>query len=406
MSTLRVLLAAATSPSHDASWTLFDAQDRPVRSGRGAPASWPDADRVEAVLAASAVRLIGVALPPMPADRVASAAAFALEDQLASPAHEQHLVASARRRDGVVEVAIASRALMARLRKIFTRVIAEPAAAPLPSAGGWRWYVSGHEGGFIRKPDGGAFAVGTPEADGPLPAELALALAQAVRVGGANLHVDVAFAVEEARLAAWSAQCGASFKRGATWRWDQDGRALAAATDLLQGEFSRQPTAPKRSAISRFRWTAGFALAALVLHVGATFAQWAWLRVDAWRTASAIVDIARDAGISDAADAEAATIALRRKFTDARHRAGLAAPADALPLLARAAPALSVLAPGTLKTATYSPGTWTFDLAKLDVGVAGTLDRNLSAAGLASLQATNAAGTRLRTTLAPGADRP
>lgn len=406
MSVLRVLLAAAPSPSQEAPWALFNAQAQLVRSGRGVPASWPDADRVEAVLAASAVRMVGVSMPPMPADRVASAAAFALEDQLAGPASASHLVASARRRDGLVEVAVVSRALMDALRRAFARVIVEPAAAPLPAAGAWRWCASGSGGGFIRKPDGSAFALGIPEDDGPVPAELALALAQAARSGGASVRIDVAFPVEEAQLAAWSAQCAAPFKRGVAWRWDQDAVALDAATDLLQGDFSRQPATSRRAAASRFRWAIGFGLGALALHVVATFALWAFLRVDAWRTANAMVATARDAGVDDAAGAEAAAAALVRKFADARHRAGLAAPGDALPLLARAAPALSALPPGAVKTATYTPGTWTFDLARLDAVVAGTLDRTLAAAGLASLQATNTSGTRLRATLAPGADRP
>ena len=406
MSVLRVLLAAAPAPSQEAPWALFDAQGKPTRTGRGTAASWPDADRTEAVLAASAVRLVGVSLPPMPVDRVASAAAFALEDQLAGPATALHLVASTRRRDGIVDVAVVSRPLMEPLRRAFTRVIAEPAAAPLPATGTWRWYASGLDSGFIRKPDGSAFALGTPDAVGPVPAELALALAQAARSGSTRLHVEVAFAVDGTQLAAWSAQCGALFKRANAWRWDQDAAALAAATDLLQGEYSRQPAAPARSTASRFRWAIGFAVAALVLQVGASTAQWAFLRVDAWRTANAIVATAHDAGIKDVVDAEVATEALARSFADARHRAGLVAPADALPLLARAAPALSALPPGTVKTATYAPGSWTFDLARLDAAAVAALDRDLAAAGLSALQATNAAGTRLRTTLAPGSDRP
>ena len=76
------------------------------------------------------------------------------------------------------------------------------------------------------------------------------------------------------------------------------------------------------------------------------------------------------------------------------------------PLLARAAPALAGLPAGAFKTATYTPATWTLDLAKLDAGALAELDRRLAAAGLATLQATTNAGTRLRVTLAPGVDLP
>ncbi|MFO1324805.1 MAG: type II secretion system protein GspL [Burkholderiales bacterium] len=403
MSILRVLLAEAPSPALAAPWAMFDADGRHTRSGVGPPASWPDAQRKEAVLAASAVRLVGVALPPMPADRVASAAAFALEDQLAGPAHAQHLVAANRRRDGTVEVAIVARALMGPLRSTFARVVAEPATAPVPAAGTWRWCESGLDGGFVRKPDGGAFAVSAPGARSPVPAELALALKQAARPGVA---VDVAFPADDAQLAAWSAQCGVAFRRVAAWRWDQDGAALAAATDLLQGEFSREAAVPARTIGSRFRFAAAIAIAALGLHVAATFVQWAWLRVDSWRTAGAIVAAARDAGVAEAAGGESATAALARKFADARHRAAQPAPSDALPMLARAAPALAALPAGALKTATYTRSTWTFELAKVDAGAAAALDRAMTGAGLATLQATTNAGTRVRATLAPGTDGP
>ena len=167
MSVLRVLVAAAPSPAQEVPWAMYDAQQRLQRSGVGTAATWPSADRREAVLAASAVRLARVTLPPMPADRVAAAAAFALEDQLAGPAQAQHLVASPRSRDGAVEVAIAARALFDPLRETFARVVAEPAIAPVPPAGVWRWYSSGAAGGFVRRTDGSAFAVSAPRDPGP-----------------------------------------------------------------------------------------------------------------------------------------------------------------------------------------------------------------------------------------------
>ena len=404
MSTLRVVLPAAPSPARDDAWALFDAQERRVRSGVGPPATWPDAERREAVLAAAVVRLAGIVLPPMPADRVAAAAAFALDDQLAGPAQEQHLVASPRRRDGGVDVAIVQRALLPPLRKAFGRVVAEPATAPVPPAGTWRWHASGAGGGFVRKPDGNAFAVGVPGADAP--AELALALRHASRAGAPPIRVEVTFDCTDAQLTAWSAQCSAAFARGAAWRWDHDGSAAAAAPDLLQGEFAPQPDRAPPRAARGFRWAATLTAAAIVLHVGATAVQWTWLRFESWQVARAIVATARDAGAGDHADAAAASAALARSFADARHRAAIAAPADALPLLARAAPVLAALPVGAFKSATYTPGAWTLELAQLPDGARAALDRGFADAGLASLQATTAAGTRVRASLAPGTDRP
>jgi hypothetical protein len=144
------------------------------------------------------------------------------------------------------------------------------------------------------------------------------------------------------------------------------------------------------------RWAAGLALAALVIHVGATALSWASLRYRDWRAQREVVSIARNGGISDAIDAQQAAAALAARHADARHRAGLSASSDALPLLARAAPSLALLPPGTLKSATYASGAWTLDLGKVDAAVAASVDRDLAAAGLTTLTATTPAGTRMR----------
>ncbi|MFO1412822.1 MAG: type II secretion system protein GspL [Burkholderiales bacterium] len=404
MPLLRVLLAQPPAPAEAAPWALFDDQGRHQRSGVGVPAQWPEDTEREAVIAASAVRLASVALPPMPADRVAAAATFALEDQLAGGSNTQHLTVSPRKPDGTVEVTVVARALVAALQEDFERVVAEPALAPTPSAGTWRWCRSQPGGGFVRKPDGSAFALSAPTPT-HAPDELALALAQAARAGTPP-RVEVAFPVDDAELAAWSAQCGARFERGVAWQWDQDGARLAAAPDLLHGEFSGTPAKIRRTLAQRFAWPLGLAAAALALHVGATVVQWASLRYDAWQVERALVQAARDAGAGDVTTAEAASTALARRFADARHRARQAAPDDALPLLARAAPALAALPRGTFKSATYAGNTWTFELAKLDPAAAATLDRALTLAGLAPLAATTATGTRVRVALAPWAELP
>ncbi|MFO1396985.1 MAG: type II secretion system protein GspL [Burkholderiales bacterium] len=404
MPILRVLLSELPAAGVAVPWALFDDQQRHQRSGAGVPAEWPRAERREAVLAASAVRIASVALPPMPADRVPAAAAFALEDQLAGGSNTQHLTASPRRADGAVEVAIASRALVAALQRDFARVIAEPAASPLPGAGAWRWYRSQAGGGFVRKPDGSAFALSAPS-PGRTPDELALALAHAVRAGTPP-RVEVAFPVDDSELAAWSAQCGARFERAVAWHWDQDGAPLAAAPDLLHGEFSRTPAAPARTFVQRLAWPLGIAAAALALHVAATLVEWAVLRYDTWQVERSLIEVARAAGAGDAATGDAASAALARRFADARHRARQPAPDDALPLLARTAPALAALPAGTLKSASYGAGSWTFDLGKLAPPAMDALDRTLTLAGVGVLAATSASGTRVRATLARAAALP
>ena len=106
MSTLRVLLKSAPESGRADAWALFDDNERILQSGRSERGAWPAAERKEAVLAAACVRIVGLALPPMPADRVAAAVAFALEDQLAGPANEQHIAVSTQLADGTVEAIV------------------------------------------------------------------------------------------------------------------------------------------------------------------------------------------------------------------------------------------------------------------------------------------------------------
>ncbi len=401
MSTLRVVLTAPPSPADEFAWTLFDAQERVVKRGRGAPGSWPEAARREAVCAAATVRIVNLALPPMPADRIAAAATYALEDQLAGPAHAQHLTVSARDARGGVQVIVIARALVASLRSGFARVFAEPSLAPVPQAGQWHWLASAGGGSFVRRPDGSAFAAGPADTGGKLPEELTLALAQARRNDQAPATIAAAFAVDDARLAAWAAQCGVRVIRIPAWRWDDAGARIADAPDLaMEDEQSVGDAAPARDGRG-WRIAAALLGAALVLQVGATVTHWTLLQLDLWRAERATVATATQSGVA-AADSAAAAAGLAKRYVGARHRAGLSAPGDALPLLARAAPALGALPAGVLRNAAYAPEHWTFDFAKLDPAVQATLDRKMSGAGLATLQVATAGGLRMRVTPAPG----
>ena len=129
-----------------------------------------------------------------------------------------------------------------------------------------------------------------------------------------------------------------------------------------------------------------------------TVGEWAWWRVDAWRSAQAWRAVATAAGVpaADADSPAAARAALARRYTQQRHAQGLPAPDDALPLLARVAPALAGLPPGILKSALYADGHWTLDLQPADPAAIRDLDARLKQAGTPAIVATTAAGTRLR----------
>jgi type II secretion system protein L len=408
MITLRILVAATPGAGADVmSWALYDATGVCTATGRDAPDDWPAADGIEIVLAASQVRLAAVTLPPLHPARVAAAAAFALEDQLAGPAEDLRLAASAQRPDGRVVVAIVARSLLDELRAQLqrtarsprvTRVVAEPdLAAP---GNGWCWCLPADspEFGFVRLPDGSAFPVDRAEGTA-LPAEIALALAGASRSAALPAEIRVDGPVDDAHLAQWHAETRVPFVRGSPWTWHgAPASAFAHAIDLGRGEFAS--AAPPRSGARMrvFVPAMAIAVAALALHVVLTIGEWAWWRVDAWRAARAWTALAVAAGIpeADAQTPAAARSALDRRYATARHAQGLAAPDDALPLLARAAPALAAMPPGILKTATYADGRWTLDLQTTDAAAVAALDARFKQSGTPAISATTAAGTRLR----------
>jgi hypothetical protein len=402
MKTLRVLVAAPQALDRATPWALFDASGRVVDRGAGARSSWPAADRAEAVLAAQAVRMTSIDLPPVAPSRTGAAARFALEDQLAGPADAQHLAVSAQRAGGRVIVVIAARrdvaALAASRAPRFARVIAEPDLAGPAAA--WRWcQPDDGAGGFVRLPDGGAFPVGA-SAPASMPPELAHALDRASRDGAAPPEVVVHRAVDDADLAQWSRESGVTFRRGGPWRWDQaPTQRFTEAIDLLQGEFAAAPREAPARVLSRI-FAPAFALlvVAAIVHLLAAIGDWTAVNLEAWRQARAWVDLARTAGVpdSDANDTASAKLAIAKRHAEMRRAHGLAAPSDALPLLARAAPAFATLPPGMMKSATYADDHWTFDLAPLDAPTFARLDAALRGAGTPALAATSEAGTRVR----------
>jgi hypothetical protein len=240
MNVLRIRLDAKPAPDRAAAWALFDATGACVKMGRDRKAGWPGADRLEVVLAAIQARIASVMLPPMPASRVAGAATFALEDQLAGPNTAHHVAVSAQGRDGRVRVAVVARSLVAEIVDDYpdvTRIVAE--CDLCPPATDWKWCAREPDApGFIRRPDGSALPVEAPSPEGTLPPELAMALAQARR--GAALRARARGSALSGRGAArWRAKRESIRRR----------RALAMGGGLLRhlprpSTFCRPPQRP------------------------------------------------------------------------------------------------------------------------------------------------------------------
>ena len=176
------------------------------------------------------------------ANRVAAAAAFALEDKLAGPAQAQHLVASPRQRDGAVDVAIAARDLFAPLARDFTRVVAEPALAPLPPAGTWRWHASAPMAASCAGPTAAPSAVGA-EPGGAAAARACVCLTHATRAAAAPAQVDVAFPVDDAALARVVAESGVDVHSRAGLAMGPGRRRPRRRHGPAAGRVSRTPAA-------------------------------------------------------------------------------------------------------------------------------------------------------------------
>jgi hypothetical protein len=390
MKTLRVRLDSPPDPARADPWVLVEGNDRVLASGIDPPQRWPAADRRVAVLSADVARVVALQLPPLPASRIAAAAAYALEDRLATPLDDAIVAVGPRREGEPVVAVVAGRALAAALAAAEPRLDRAIVEAQLPGdVHGWGWYES-RDGGFVRAGDGGAFAVSLAT-DPALPPEFLTALRQAARAGTAPEQVVASRPADAELLAAWTREGGVTFVAGAPWRWESaPASAFAAAIDVLAP--ARAAPTQRESSLLPTAW-ALLALAA-GLHLAATAGTWGWRKVELARSERALEAIARELGATTPGG-------IARVHADARHRAGRAAPSDAMPLLARAAPALAALPTGALRTATYGQGAWTIELAKVDETALASLRDRAGSAGLTVVQAPTASGVRARIGVAP-----
>ncbi len=404
MTTLRVYLEFPPDPAPHIEWALFDDANRLVRRGRAPIAGWPSADSREAVIAAAHGRLATVKLPPLPPPRVQSAASFALEEQLAGAPEDSHVATGRQSADGSLRVAIVSAAWMRVFQAAskrsairWQRVLLESDLAR-PPAGGWCWCAESPEhAGFVLTDGGSSISVGPSHAAG-LPDELALALA-----GSGHrprlVRADVS-GVDQALLERARTQTGVEFTAGAPWHWSgAEAAAFDSAIDLQVGSFDTASAVPRLDAARLFRpalWIAG---AALAIHVLAGAGEWLslqWQLHTIDRELSALAQVSLGGSVANSGDPIAPASAIARRDGELRHRAGLAAGNDLLPLLARAASAMSALPGSAIRSLHYADGHVVFELQKLDPAQTTLLQRDLQRQGLVAIAVPVANGARLR----------
>jgi type II secretion system protein L len=400
MTTLRVYLEFPPDPAREAEWALFDDANRLIRRGRAPIAGWPSADHREAVIAARHGRLATVKLPTLPLPRVQSAASFALEEQLAGAPEDSHVAPGRQSADGSLRVAIVGAAWMRAFQAAskrcalrWQRVLLESDLA-IPPAGGWCWCSESLDrAGFVRTDSGSSIAVG-PSHAAALPEELALALAGSGR-RPRLVRVDVP-GVGQALLERARTQTGVEFTAGTPWHWSgAQTAAFDSAIDLQVGSFDTASTAPRMDIARLFRpalWIAGAALAIYVLAGAGEWLSLQWQLRALDREMSTLAQIALGGVAPDVAPASA----IARRHGELRHRAGLPASNDLLPLLARAAPAMSAIPGGAIRSLHYADGHVVFDLQKLEPSQTIRLQRELQQQGLVAIAVPTTTGARLR----------
>lgn len=389
---LRVLIAAPLQADLAVAYALLDERGRVLAEADAVPAKWPDARRREAIVSADAVRTMSVRLPPIPAARLGAAVAFAVEERLATRLEEVIVAHGERDQEGGVVATVVSRALVASLAAPpmrFDRVVAEPALAPRGL--GWHW-CERPGAAFVSMPDGSALA--TSALSGPdLPAELAFALQRAGQQGDAPHAVVVERECSRDDLDRWQQQTGVPFEAGTPWQWFAPGRD--GGVDLL-ATLRREATSAATGAKSSWWTAAAWLLAAFGLHVAAQLGTWAWYQFEAMQARRELAAIARSLGVGETGDLQRS---IARMHEAARHRAGLQSGNDAFPTLARAAPALSTLAPGAMRSAHWAAGAWTFEFTPSSEATTQGLVSRWADQGLVALVANTPAGLRARVSL-------
>ncbi|CAG1004227.1 MAG: hypothetical protein F9K47_13045 [Burkholderiales bacterium] len=391
MNTLRFRLDEAFAPDKLAcDWVLLDQHNAALAEGRSSPKEWPTADAWIGIVASARARVLRLALPELPPQKFAAALAYAVETRIAGEPQQQQLVAGRRDADGKRPIVVIERAwletalgALATTGVPLSRLVAEGELPERP-LDAW-WWQRAAEGGFVLLSED---ALPLDDASAALdpPAALVLALERSGAARPTRLLIAGTEPAPEQQLA-WARALGLAieYRPGGDWREIPAAR-LDAACDLrrLPAESERQEQAEEPLRLWR-QAAVLFALAAGV-HLGATaldFARLSWRAKQLENEARQLVP----GGLAQSAGIPASAAAFRRLYAAARHAAGLPAAQDALPLLARAAPALAPLGEDALRQAHFASGRWTLDLPPLDGPRRQALGTALSRAGLNAIYA-------------------
>ena len=377
MSVLRIRCPLSTAPAA-CEWGLVDAR---VIAGAGMPSEAPKhASRVELVVPASDVTIARAQLPPGARRRADKVLAYAVEDETLGDPDGHH--ACWLGVSGAADVlAVVDRAALAHTLGTLERtglradeVYCETLMLPR-SPGEWSICWDGREG-FVRTAD--LEGAATDEGDArtpPLALHLMLKEATAGSAEPAALAIYVAAPDTAPDLDAWQTALQLPVRFAGVWDWRSAVAEKHARLTLQRGSRRTQQI------VTRLKPAAWLIAAALLIHAAALGIDWGVLSGEQ-RALRGQMEARFRVLFPEAVAVADPALQMRRRLADARHAAGIVDPDDFLPALARAAPAVMSLPPGSLRAVSYEGGALTVHLSGVDEATLRAVVGRLADAGV------------------------
>lgn len=393
MSLLRIR-GSLSDPSQGCQWALIGA-DQQVSFGECPLAQLTvRAERVQLLVPAAQVLMLGARLPPGARRQAGSLLAFAVEERSAAePEANQVSWLGTEGTDDMLAVIDKAGLLRwrAELEAIGMHTLeVQPETLLLPLVPGeWSLAWDGHEG-FARTGELDGAATDRGDRDLP-PTWLRLRLRQAESAGARPLAIAIYTIAAEAApdVGAWSRELATPVRLAGAWDWRD---APAGAGVSLARERRRWRLWPGLAA--RLRPAAAILGIALFIHLAALLAQ-VWSLRSEQRMLRQEMDSRFRAAFPDAVAVADPELQMRRKLAEARHLAGLGDEGDFLPMIGDVASATRHLPAASLRTISYESGRITIELSAVDpAGVRQAVDHLLqSGRAVDPLPSSSAPGT-------------
>lgn len=366
-------------------WCRIGARGETLEAGVATAAAMPRADACELVIPAELVLLTRARLPHGSKQKIRQLLPYAIEDKLGGEPDAVHVAAGSTFADGETALAAIDKAWLARVLARLAGAGLRPRSAwpeillPALPADGWAMVWDGR-GGFLRS--GAQAGMSLDGGSGGQPPPALLLCAADARSAGAlpsRLSLRLPEDTPPPDAEAWRHSLGMAVEIGEPWAPLQHPEVAIGGIDLLQGAFA--PSGPVREWWPSLRLPLMLAGVIVLLHVGATTAEWWLLKREKQQLQAAMEKSFREA-FPDARVVVDAPLQMQRKLADLRRAAGQVSPLDFVPLLARTATAFDPTSRSRLRTVRYEASQLSLELALPDRAAADALFRRLTSAGL------------------------